>query len=118
MSTNHEPQDIPRVAVIGLGAMGLPMAGRLAEVFPVTGFDVAAARYDLLAAAGGTGCGTPAQAAQDADIVLLAVRDYAQAVAALFGADGVAATLRPGGLVVLTSTVGPEAAVALADRLA
>jgi 3-hydroxyisobutyrate dehydrogenase len=118
MTTNTEPQDIPRVAVIGLGAMGLPMATRLAETFPVNGFDVAAPRRELLVAAGGTASDTPAEAARDADIVLLAVRDQAQAEAALFGADGVAMTLRPGGIVVLTSTVGPEAAVALAGRLA
>ncbi len=38
--------------------------------------------------------------------------------AALFDVDGVAETLRPGGIVVLTSTVGPDAARATANRLA
>ena len=60
---------------------------------------------------------TPAAACADADIALLAVRDHAQAETALFGPDGVVSTLRPGSPVILTSTVGPDAARDLADKL-
>ncbi|SER83732.1 3-hydroxyisobutyrate dehydrogenase [Streptomyces sp. yr375] len=108
----------PRTAVIGLGAMGLPMATRLAAHLPVTAFDVAEERVAQLTAAGGTAARTPADAAREADVVLLAVRDQAQVEAALFAANGVAETLRAGATVVLTSTVGPEAARATAARLA
>ncbi|MFD0867294.1 NAD(P)-binding domain-containing protein, partial [Tessaracoccus lubricantis] len=38
------------VAVLGLGAMGLPMAARLAERWPVRAFDVSAERRELAAA--------------------------------------------------------------------
>ena len=38
------PDSSPHVAVIGLGAMGLPMASHLATTFPVTGFDPFAPR--------------------------------------------------------------------------
>ncbi|GAA0503285.1 beta-hydroxyacid dehydrogenase [Saccharopolyspora subtropica] len=107
----------PRVAVIGLGAMGLPMAGRLAAEFPVTAFDLDADRRAQAADAGATPATTAAEAAVDADVVLLAVRDQQQVEAALFGPDGVATTLRPGADVVLTSTVGPQAARATAARL-
>jgi 3-hydroxyisobutyrate dehydrogenase len=47
----------------------------------------------------------------------MAVRDQGQAESALFGEDGVAESLRPGSPVILTSTIGPEAARALADKL-
>ena len=107
----------PHVAVIGLGAMGLPMATHLAAAFPVTGFDIAQARRDLLVAAGGGSAETPGEAAAEADVALLAVRDHAQAAAALFGDGGVTTTLRPGGVVVLTSTIGPDAARELAQQL-
>ena len=40
------------VAVIGLGAMGLPMATRLAERFEVRGFDIATERLALADAQG------------------------------------------------------------------
>ncbi|MFG3365811.1 NAD(P)-dependent oxidoreductase [Streptomyces sp. NPDC048156] len=109
---------VPRTAVIGLGAMGLPMARRLAGTLPVTVFDIAAERRALVTAEGAAEAGTPAGAADGADIVLLAVRDQSQVDAALFGENGVASVLRPGAVVVLTSTVGPEPARATAARLA
>ncbi|MFJ8104498.1 NAD(P)-dependent oxidoreductase [Streptomyces sp. NPDC096132] len=108
----------PRTAVIGLGAMGLPMATHLAAHLPVTAYDISQPRLEQLAAANGTPAPTPADAARTADVVLLAVRDQPQVDAALFGKDGAAETLRPGTAVVLTSTVGPEAARATAARLA
>jgi 3-hydroxyisobutyrate dehydrogenase len=107
----------PRIAVIGLGAMGLPMAAHLAKTFPVTGFDPFAPRRELAAESGITAESTPGAACPDADIALLAVRDHAQAETALFGPDGVLTTLRTGSPVILTSTVGPDAARELASRL-
>ncbi|MEW1722429.1 NAD(P)-dependent oxidoreductase [Streptomyces sp. NPDC093109] len=108
----------PRTAVIGLGAMGLPMARHLAGALPVTVFDISAERRALAAADGAAEATTPADAARDADVVLLAVRDQAQVDSALFGPDGVAPALRAGAVVVLTSTVGPDAARATATALA
>ncbi|MEU5848664.1 NAD(P)-dependent oxidoreductase [Saccharopolyspora shandongensis] len=107
-----------RVAVIGLGAMGLPMATHLAPAFPVAVFDIDAGRRAQLAAAGAAEATTPAQAAGNADVVLLAVRDQQQVEAALFGEDGAAEALNTGAVVVLTSTVGPDAARETAARLA
>ncbi|MFD5320803.1 NAD(P)-dependent oxidoreductase [Streptomyces sp. NPDC127098] len=112
------PTATPRVAVLGLGAMGLPMARRIATRLPVTVYDVAADRRALLAAEGARDAASPADAAHDADLVLLAVRDRAQLDAALFGTDGAAGALRPGATVILTSTIGPDAARETADRLA
>jgi 3-hydroxyisobutyrate dehydrogenase len=111
------PDSSPHVAVIGLGAMGLPMASHLATTFPVTGFDPLAPRRELASQSGVTAEATPAAACPDGDIALLAVRDHAQAEAALFGSDGVLSTLKPGSPVILTSTVGPDAARDLADKL-
>jgi 3-hydroxyisobutyrate dehydrogenase len=43
-----------RVAFVGLGEMGLPMASRLVQAgFQVVGFDVRAARNELLVSEGG-----------------------------------------------------------------
>ncbi|MEU5641733.1 NAD(P)-dependent oxidoreductase [Streptomyces milbemycinicus] len=111
MSTSASPAtSTPRTAVIGLGAMGLPMAQRLAGAFPVAVFDIAAERRALAVEHGATEAATPADAARDADVVVLAVRDQAQVDGALFGESGAAETLKAGAVVVLTSTVGPEAA--------
>lgn len=106
------------VAVIGLGAMGLPMATHLATEFSVTGFDPFQARRDLAAEQGIVAESTPSSACKNADIALLAVRDQSQAEFALFGEDGVVQSLKSGSPVILTSTIGPEGARALAARLA
>ncbi|WP_043487688.1 MULTISPECIES: NAD(P)-dependent oxidoreductase [Streptomyces] len=119
MSTSASPAtSTPRTAVIGLGAMGLPMARRLAGAFPVAVFDIAAERRALAVEHGATEAATPADAARDADVVVLAVRDQAQVDGALFGESGAAQTLKAGAVVVLTSTVGPEAARSTAAALA
>ena len=60
---------------------------------------------------------TPGAACPDADIALLAVRDHPQAETALFGPDGVLSTLKVGSPVILTSTIGPDAARDLAEKL-
>ena len=111
------PDSSLHVAVIGLGAMGLPMASHLATTFPVTGFDPFEPRRELAARSGIVAEATPGAACPDADIALLAVRDHAQAETALFGQDGVLSTLKPGSPVILTSTVGPDAARDLAEKL-
>jgi UDP-N-acetyl-D-galactosamine dehydrogenase len=40
----NEPKIAPRIAVVGLGYVGLPLAVALARHFPTTGLDIAAAR--------------------------------------------------------------------------
>src|SRR4029453_6122609 len=111
------PENTTKIAVIGLGAMGLPMATHLATTFSVTGFDPYAPRRELAAEQGIVAEATPKAASKSADIAVLAVRDHGQAESALFDENGVLASLRRGSPVILTSTVGPEAARSLADRL-
>ena len=106
------------VAVLGLGAMGLPMATNLAGRFPVHGFDVVAERRALAERAGITPAGTAAEAVADADVVLIAVRDQAQLEELLFGETGIAPRMRRGAVVLLTSTVGVAGVRAVAPRLA
>ncbi|WP_432492865.1 NAD(P)-dependent oxidoreductase [Kineococcus auxinigenes] len=106
------------VAVLGLGAMGLPMATRLTEGLTVHGFDISAERLELAAGAGVRTFPSAPEAASGADAVLLAVRDGAQLREVLFGEQGVAAVLAPGAVVVMTSTVGIDDVVDVARRLA
>jgi len=116
----------PTTAVIGLGAMGLPMATRLATGLPVRGFDIAPARLELAAQAGVQTTTSAAEAVAGAQVVLVAVRNAAQLDALLFGSTsddgaavpGIAEHLEAGSAVVLTSTVGTEGIAELAARLA
>ena len=107
-----------RVAVIGLGAMGLPMATRLATRLTVHGFDIAEERLELARAAGVETFDSARTAVSGADAVLLAVRNGAQLEEVLFGDSGVAPELARGAVVILTSTVGTGPVAATAERLA
>ncbi|UCR89987.1 NAD(P)-dependent oxidoreductase [Mycetocola spongiae] len=105
------------VAVLGLGAMGLPMATRLASTLGVRGFDIDAARLDLAAGHGIIPCASATEAVAGVDAVLLAVRNGAQLDEVLFGENGIAASLRPGSVVILTSTVGMDGIPSVVSRL-
>ncbi|HEY8720946.1 NAD(P)-dependent oxidoreductase [Pengzhenrongella sp.] len=118
MSTQTSTTSTRTVAVLGLGAMGLPMAARLASELTVHGFDIDESRLLLAAGHGVERFDSARAAAAGADAVLLAVRNGEQLSDLLFGADGVAEVLTPGAVVILTSTVGTEAIAATVERLA
>jgi 3-hydroxyisobutyrate dehydrogenase len=103
-----------QVAVIGLGAMGLAMAERLAERGEaVRGWDRDPARRRAAEAAG---VAVAEEAATGAEVVILSLPndDAVRAVAATLPAAGIMAD----GVVVDTSTVAPETPRALAPRFA
>lgn len=97
------------VTVVGLGAMGLPIATNLAKDFAVRGVDIAEARLELGRAAGIGVFQDIREASTGADAVLLAVRNQQQLEEALFGTNGIADVLEQGAAVIVTSTVGIEA---------
>ena len=104
-----------RVGWLGLGAMGAPMAACLVQAgHEVTAFDVAPGRTPEGASAASS---VPeAVAGADAVVVMVATPDQLDQV--LFGPAGAGDALRSGQTVVIMSTVGPEAVVAAAARLA
>ena len=107
------------VGVIGLGAMGMGMAQSLVRAgFVVKGYDIAPAAVQRLVDAGGHGASTVAQAATDADVLVVMVVNAAQVEDVLFGAGGGAAAMPRGGVVMLSCTVSPAFARQTAERLA
>jgi 3-hydroxyisobutyrate dehydrogenase len=107
-----------RVAVIGLGTMGAPMARHLlAAGHEVTVHNRTRSREEPLEAAGAGRAATPAEAAAVAEAVLTCVSDTPDLEHILLGPDGVAEGLEPGGLVVDCSTVSPTATAAIAATL-
>jgi 3-hydroxyisobutyrate dehydrogenase-like beta-hydroxyacid dehydrogenase len=96
-----------RVAVIGTGRMGAAMAGRLArQGFPVTVHNRTAARARTVAEAiGARVAATAADAAGSASTVLVSLADDA-AVRAVY--NDLSTGLRPGTVVVETSTIAPS----------
>ena len=108
-----------RLGFVGLGAMGLPMAGRLAGAgFELKVFDVLAERARPLVELGAASTASPAEVAEGTDALVLMVANADQAKGVLFGEGGVAGALPEGAAVVVMSTIGPEAVRELADGLA
>jgi L-threonate 2-dehydrogenase len=106
-----------RVAFVGLGAMGLPMASNLLRKgFTVTGFDLSANALDALEDAGGKRAGSASEAAAEADALILMVVNAAQAEAVLFE-GGALEKLRENGVVVLMATCPPAAVEAIEERV-
>jgi L-threonate 2-dehydrogenase len=106
-----------RVAFVGLGSMGLPMAANLlAKEFTVTGYDLSVKALDALESAGGKRAGTAADAASGADVLILMVVNAAQAEAVLFE-GGALEALRPDGVVALMATCPPAAVEAIEERV-
>jgi len=109
--------DMTRIAFVGLGAMGLPMATNLlAGKFDLVGYDLSEKSLDALASAGGRRAGTAAEAASGADILILMVVNAAQAEAVLFE-GGALAALADGGVVALMATCPPSAVEAIEARV-
>lgn len=104
------------VAFIGLGIMGLPMAKNLVNAgFTVTGYNRSQKAIDALAAAGGKGAGSVAEAVQDADVVITMVPDSPDVEAVVSGKDGVFANAKAGALWIDNSSIRPDVAVQLSD---
>lgn len=95
-----------KIAFLGLGHMGEPMARQLlATKHELTVWNRTAAKADALVEAGATLAASPAEAVRDADVVITMLADPA-AVREL--ADAVVPALRPGAYWVEMSTVGPD----------
>ncbi len=121
-------QGLERVGFIGLGEMGMPMAGLLAAAgFAVTAFDAVAERRGAARARGIDWAGSarevvealaaapPAEA--PAPIAIVMVRTLPQVEDAIFGEHGALAAGRPTTLVVM-STIDPLSMRDLAARAA
>jgi 3-hydroxyisobutyrate dehydrogenase len=108
-----------RVAFLGLGIMGEPMAANLVRAgFQVTVWnrtprkaEMFAGTYDVKHAE------TPAEAAAASDLTITMVPDVPEVEAVLFGERGAAAGLRRGALVIDMSTIASDASVEFAKRL-
>jgi 3-hydroxyisobutyrate dehydrogenase len=111
-------QTKPRIAFLGLGIMGLPMAGHLLKAgFPLTVYNRTVARAEDLSLAGARQAKTPAEAAQGADFVISMVTDGPDVEQVLLGHDGAMRGSHSGAVFIDMSTISPEIARNLAETL-
>lgn len=96
-----------KLGFVGLGIMGGPMAGHLVnaghEVFITTRSKIPTE----LASSAAVQCASPSEVAQKADIIFIMVPDTPDVEKVLFGANGIAAGLSKGKVVVDMSSISP-----------
>ena len=106
------------VAFLGLGAIGRPMAVRVAARFPLTVWNRTAARATGLAAeTGARSAATPRDAVAGAPIVITCLPTSAEVEALLDGPDGILAGLAPRALLVDCTSGDPASSRRIAARL-
>ncbi len=103
-----------RIAFIGLGNMGLPMAQNLIKAgHQVEGVDVNPAALDKLKAAGGTTAETAKTAGARADVVITMLPAGKQVRDVYLGANGIIENANAGTLLIDCSTIDVETARAV-----
>ncbi len=109
-----------KVAFLGLGAIGLPMARRIAEA----GFDLAvwnrtvSKAEDLARATGARAARTPADAARGAHVVITCLPTSEEVAEVTSGADGLDSTMQNGSILVDCTSGDPGISCAIAEKLA
>ena len=108
-----------RIGFIGLGLMGKPMARNLLKAgFPLTVHNRSQAAVQELVAEGARRAGSPAEVADQADVVITCLPDAPDVEQVALGPGGVVAGGHPGLIMVDMSTIAPSAAIHIAERLA
>lgn len=100
----------PRIAFLGTGLMGLPMAGNLLKAgFDVSAWNCTAATAGPLLALGGRLAASPVDAVSGADVVIAMLLNEAVVQKVLMDKEAIGA-IRPGALVIDMSSIPPIAA--------
>jgi 3-hydroxyisobutyrate dehydrogenase len=108
-----------KVAFIGMGTMGAPMALNLLKAgYPVTVHNRTREKEAAAAAAGAQRAASPVEAARAAEIIITCVSDTPDVERIILGENGVIQGARAGSLVIDMSTISPSATREIAAALA
>lgn len=104
-----------KVAFLGLGNMGLPMALNLIQAgHQVQGFDLVQTQLEAFKASGGIPVQSASEAAKDADVIISMLPASRHVEALYFGEAGLLATANPKALLIDCSTISPKVSQAVA----
>lgn len=107
-----------KIAFIGLGIMGKPMAKNLLKAgYDVTVFDMNADAVNELVTAGATGAESSKVAAQDKEVIFTMLPNSPHVKAAVLGEGGVVEGANKGATVIDMSSIAPLAAREIAYEL-
>jgi 3-hydroxyisobutyrate dehydrogenase len=108
-----------KIAFIGLGNMGSPMALNLCHKgYALQVFDLLPTAVDALTAAGAKASVSALDAANDAEVVITMLPASAHAEAVYLGDNGLLQNLQPGKVLIDCSTIAPETSRNIAAQAA
>lgn len=109
---------VEKIGFIGLGIMGRGMTHNLLKAgFDVTVWNRTASRTDEFVTAGAKAAGSPADVAEQCDIIMVCVGDSADVEAVTLGDNGILSGLSAGKLVIDHSTISPQVTKDLAAQV-
>jgi 3-hydroxyisobutyrate dehydrogenase len=112
-------KQLPRIAFIGLGNMGAPMAHNLLKAgYAVSVFDLVQATMDNLEQAGATQATSAQDVVQDADVVISMLPAGKHVESLYIGENGLINHLKADALVIDSSTIDASTAKVVASKLA
>ncbi len=104
-----------KIAFIGLGIMGSPMAANLVKAgHHVTGYNLQQSAIDALVAAGGHGAASIAEAVAEAEVVITMVPADPHVLQVILGEGGVLENVKAGTLVIDMSSITPQTSIKVA----
>jgi 3-hydroxyisobutyrate dehydrogenase len=104
-----------KVAFLGLGNMGLPMALNLIKAgHQVRGFDLVQTQLDAFRMAGGIPANSAAEATLDADVIISMLPASRHVEALYLGDSGLLASANPKALLIDCSTISPQVSQSVA----
>lgn len=107
-----------KVGFIGLGVMGSPMAANIVKGgHTLTVYDLNPQAVQELVKAGAKSAASPREVGAASDIVVTMLPEPLHVDQVVLGENGVAAGLRPGGIVVDMSTIDPISSKRIGDEL-
>ena len=98
-----------KVGFIGLGNMGITMARALVRhnIIP-TVYDLRQEPIEELKSMGAAGASSCREVAEASDVVISMVWDIPQTDEVIFGKDGVWEGIKEGGIIIISSSIGPD----------
>ncbi|MCI0529356.1 MAG: NAD(P)-binding domain-containing protein, partial [Nitrospira sp.] len=118
LSQNFEPKNMKSVGVIGVGAMGKPMAKNLLKKgYPLTVYDIREEPLKELQALGARVAKSPKEVGEHAQVVVILVFNYPQVEQVIWGDQGLIESLKEHSTVIVMSTISPGEVKHLAGKL-
>lgn len=110
--------NVPTIGFVGLGTMGIEMTRNLLKAgYSVQAFDVVPAAVHAAQQAGAHACGSVAEAASGAFLVITMLPDTPQVQEVVLGEGGLRVNPPQGRLIVDMSTIAPQAVRAMSTTL-